>query len=322
MASIRAQVYNSLSIMLEAGVEVRKCLRTSISPARGKLRRVWEEVAEGVRQGDSLAEGMRRHPKEFAKLDVLMVEAGEASGTLSETLKRLGQWHGFRERMKKVVISGMPLPMLVLTTAALVIPFPAWFAGSISGWGYCLEVCKPLAVFFVPIGVGWAIVMYTPKTGAARKLVDRITLRIPLVGRAVKQLALSRYFRVFHTLFQAGVPVVRCAEMSADSTGNAVVRNWVRPAAEGAREGQALSEGFGREMPREYLEAWEVGEESGKLAQVTERLATMAADKAEWMIEEISKWLPRTVYAGISVWVIYNIFKIAVGAAQQIGLNT
>ncbi len=310
MASVQAAVYSNLSIMLEAGVAVRQCLGTAVSPAKGELGKAWREVAQAVWQGDGLAEAMRKHPKEFAELDVLGIEAGEVSGGLPETLKRLSQWYSFRERMKKMVISGMMLPVLVLTAAALVIPFPRWFMDKISGWGYLLAAAKPLAVLLVPMGVIWGIVRYTPKTGVLRKLVDGAALKIPLVGRAVKQLALSRYLRAFHTLFKAGLPMIRCAQTSAEVTGNAVVREWVRPGAESARAGHPVSEGFGREFPKEFLDAWLVGEESGKLEEVSERLARIAAEKAEWTISQVCKWVPILIYGLICIWLIWMIFAM------------
>ena len=253
---------------------------------------------------------MRKHPKEFAEMDVLVIEAGEVSGGLPETLKRLSQWHELCDHIKKTVISSMMLPVLVLTAAALVIPFPAWFMGGMSGWRYLLEAAKPLAVLFVPIGVIWAIVQYTPKTGVLRKVLDGMTLKVPLIGRAAKQLALSRYFRAFHTLFKAGVQVVRCADMSAEVTGNAVVREWVKPGADSARAGHPVSEGFGREVPKDFLDAWLVGEESGKLEQVTERLARIAAETAEWRISQVCKWAPILIYGLICIWMIRMIFAM------------
>ena len=83
-----------------------------------------------------------------------------------------------------------------------------------------------------------------------------------------------------------------------------------------------LIEEFGREFPKDFLDIWLVGEESGKLEQATERLGKMATEKAEWMMGEIAKWLPRLIYAIISVWMIYNILLIATGAMQQIGLHS
>ena len=77
MANIRAVVYNNLATMLEAGVPIRKSMQTAILAAKGRLRRAWKDVAEAVWQGEGLAQAMRRHPQEFALLDVMMVEAGK-----------------------------------------------------------------------------------------------------------------------------------------------------------------------------------------------------------------------------------------------------
>ena len=319
MANVQIAVYNNLSTMLEAGLPVRRCLQTAISPVKGTGRRAWEDVSQSVLAGDGLAQAMRKHPREFAQLDVLLVEAGEVSGELPETMKHLSQWYSFREQMKKLVKSGMTLPILVLIAGAFVMPFPRWFRpGGISGWEYLLRASVPLAALLVPIVAIWAIVRYTPKTGTMRKRLDGAALKIPLVGQAVKQLALSRYLRAFHTLFKAGLPIVQCAQASAEITGNAVVREWLEPGAQSARAGHPVSEGFGPEFPRDFLDVWMVGEESGKLEDAIERLAKIAAEKAEWMITRIAKWLPKLIYGIIAMWLIYNIFKMAQVRLDQI----
>jgi len=303
-------VYNNLSMMLEAGVPVRRSVRTAVSAAKGELGKAWGDVGEAVWEGDGLAEAMRRYPQVFAELDVLVIEAGEVSGELPDTLKSLSQWYEFCDRMKKRVIQGMMLPVLVLIVAGFAIPFVQWFMEKISGWGYLLEAGKPLAVLFVPVGVIWGIVRYTPKGGPLRTVLDTMTLKVPLIGRAVKELALSRYFRAFHTLFKAGIPVIRCAETSAAVTGNAVVSGWVKGAAESARMGHRLSEGFGGEFPKEFLDAWLVGEESGKLEEVSGRLAKITSEKAEWMIAEVAKWVPILIYGLVCLWMIKMIFTM------------
>ena len=310
MANIRAVVYNNLATMLEAGVPIRKSMQTAILASRGRLRRAWQDVDEAVRQGDSLSQEMRKHPREFALLDVMLTEAGEHSGNLPQAMKRLSQWYELCGRTKNMVVSAMVLPVLVLTMAAFVIPFKSWFMGEIDGVGYLLEAAKPMAVLFVPLGLIWAIVRFTPRTGVLRKLVDGLSLKIPLVGKAAKQLALSRFFRAFHTLFKAGVEVIRCVEMSADGAGNAVVRDWLLPGAQSAREGHLVSDGFGKAFPKDYLDIWQMGEESGKLEEVTERLARISTEKAEWLIAQIAKWLPKLVYAIIAIWMIKMVFTM------------
>ena len=285
---------------------------------RGRFRRAWQDVRQAVLEGEGLAEAMRKHPKEFTALDVAIVEAGEVSGDLPGSLKRLEQWHSFFASLKKTVTSGMALPVLVLIVASLVIPIVPYFMGSIDGWGYTWRVLIPLAVFFVPIAAIWGIVQGASRGGPLRIVVDWTVLKIPLLGLAIKQLAVSRYLRAFATLFKAGVPVIRCATMSAHLTGNAIVCSWVIGAASSAEQGFPLSEGFTREFPREYLEAWQIGEESGKLADVTERLAGQAEEKSLWMMEQMGKWLPKIIYAIICLWMIRWIFLMATGHVNTI----
>ncbi|NIA06338.1 MAG: hypothetical protein GWP14_01670 [Actinobacteria bacterium] len=318
MANNQLQAYHNLYLMLEAGVPILRSLEMAGKATRGRLRRAWQDVRQAVLEGEGLAEAMRKHPKEFAPLDVAIVEAGEVSGDLPGSLKRLERWYNFFASLKKTVTAEMALPVLVLIVAALVIPFPNWFLGKISDLGYLLRVLMPLAALFVPVAAIWCIVHGTNKGGPLRIIVDWTALKIPVLGRAIKQLAISRYLRAFHTLFKAGVPVIRCAQMSAQLTGNAIVSGWVKQAAETARVGYPLSEGFTREFPKEYLEAWQVGEESGKLAEVTERLAGQAEAKSLWMMEQIGKWTPKVIYAIICLWMISNIFKMATGAYSDV----
>ena len=296
--------------MLEAGVPIVRALDISAKAAGGDFRRAWRDVSQAVQQGEGLAQAMRKHPKVFAQLDVAIVEAGEVSGDLPASLRRLAQWYSFFGQMKRKVTAGMALPVIVLTAAALVAPFPSYVLKNISGSGYWCRVLIPLAVLFVPVTAVWCIMRGTNRGGPLRIALDWMALKIPVLGRAVKQLALSRYLRAFHTLFKAGVPVIRCAEMSAELTGNAIVARWVIDAARTAQEGYPLSEGFTRQFPRQYLEAWQVGEETGKLAQVTERLASQAEDRSLWMIEQIGKWLPIIIYTIVAIWIIKMILTI------------
>ena len=289
---------------------ILRSLEMSGKATRGRFRRAWQDLRGSVEQGEGLAEAMRKHPKEFAQLDVAIVEAGGISGDLPGSLRRLGRWYSFFKDMKKKVTAGMALPVIVLTAAALVAPFPSYVLKHISGLGYWCRVLIPLAVLFVPVTAVWCIMRGTNRGGPLRIALDWMALKIPVLGRAVKQLAISRYLRAFHTLFKAGVPVIRCAKMSAELTGNAVVARWVIDAARTAEEGYPLSEGFTREFPRQYLEAWQIGEESGKLAQVAERLASQAEEKSLWMIEQIGKWLPIIIYVIIAIWIVKMIFTI------------
>ena len=310
MPNYQAQAYHSLYVMLESGVPILRALELSGKTARGSLRRAWQQVRLDVQQGDGLAQAMQKHPRQFLPLDVAIVEAGEVSGNLPASLRRLEQWYNFLGDLKKKVTAGMALPVIVLFVAGFVLPFPDYFLGKISTSTYIIRAFIPLSVLVVPATALWCVVHGTSRGGPLRVIVDYIAIRIPVIGRAIKQLAFSRYLRAFATLFKAGVPVLRCATMSANLTGNAAVTRWVIGAARTAEQGFPLSEGFTRNFPREYLEAWQVGEESGKLADVAERLAGQAEQKSLWMMIQLGIWLPVVIYAIVAIWMIKMIFTM------------
>ena len=186
----------------------------------------------------------------------------------------------------------------------------SYILGGLDTTGYFIRVSIPLACLFVPIVLALVIVYFTPQTGPLRYIVDWIGIKIPIFGRAVRRLALSRYFRTFNMLFRSGVPIVESAQMAAESSGNAVVGGWVRQAPEVAKQGYPMSQGFSRDMPQEFVDAWVVGEETGDLDKVSGKLADITTEQAQDSFHNISIWAPRIIYFIIAIWMIKMIFTL------------
>ena len=307
MAFTRAQAYHNLSVLLEAGVPVARSLRSAVAGARPALRRGFSTLAEGVSAGDALAETMAKHPKIFAPLDVLLVKVGEASGGLPESLRLLSKWYAFCDRLRRIVTSELVLPLIILHAAALIGPAPGVILGHVDLGGYVAQVVGVLAFLYVPAAAVLAVVRLTPRTGLARRLLDGLTLRMPLLGPGVRRLALSRYCRVFQALYKSGVPIVECAEMSAGVTGNAVVAGWLSRGADSARAGGAVSEGFSPELPKDFLDTWRIGEESGTLDEAAGRLADVTLDAAERVFVALGIWLPRLIYFLVCLHIVVRV---------------
>lgn len=308
MAKSLALAYHNLSIMLDAGVPLLRSLNTVGSGLDLRLRRDFLKLAESASKGNPLAETMAQSPKIFNPVDVTLIRAAETSGSLPDSFKLLSQWHEFSHRIGKKMLSGMILSVLLIHATALFAPVPAFALG---GWQikvYLISVVKILSLFYIPAAIIFVILRMTPKTGPLRRLLDRLTLKIPLLGRAVYKLALSRYCWVFHMLIKAGVPITYCAEKAAAATGNVVVTNLFKPAAASAKAGRPVSDGFPPKLPMDFLEIWRVGEETGKLDDVTKRLADNNAEAAEFWFNEFARWLPRLVYFLVCLLMIYYIF--------------
>ncbi len=296
MADTRAILYHNLYLMLDAGVPILKSLRTVGSGVKGKRAKTFAEISDIVADGNSLAEAMARFPKVFDPLDVLVVEAGETSGNLSEILNDLSDWYNFRNRIKRTILSGLVLPVMIIHIAAFLIPVPLLILGGIGLSGYFRDVAQTLALLYVPAVSIWAIVHLTPRTGPLRRLLDRLVMRIPLLGRAIRRLALSRYCRTFHMLLKAGVSAGQCAEIAAEVVSNTYIADQLKGAAESARAGNLFSEGFSQKLPLDFLDVWRIGEETGALDDVTQRLARSNSEIAQLSFSELSRWVPRIVY--------------------------
>ncbi|OHB78042.1 MAG: hypothetical protein A2Z25_05140 [Planctomycetes bacterium RBG_16_55_9] len=311
MAKSFVTAYHNLSVMLEAGVPLLRSLHTVASGSESRVRKTFLALADGVSQGDPLAQTMGRHPKVFDPVDVMLIQAGETSGSLAELMGLLAKWHESSQRTLRRMRSGMLLPILILTLASFIAPVPGFVLG---GWrieSYLLAAVRILLLFWIPAGMIFLIVRKTPKTGPLRRLLDRIVLHVPLLGNAMYKLAISRYCCVFHMLCKAAVPVADCVSMAVAAAGNAVVGDMFRPAVDSVKAGESICQGFSRRLPKEFIEMWSIGEETGTLDNVTKRMAENYAEAAEFGLNEFARWFPRFVYFLICALMVYYVFRNA-----------
>ena len=308
MAKHLAMAYHNLSTMLDAGVPLLRSLNTVASGLDTRLKKAFLALADGVSQGNPLAETMSQNSKLFNPIDVMLVNTAETSGSLPELIGLLSKWHESSRRMVKKVWSGMLLPICILTIAAFVVPLPGFILGGWKVETYVFAVVQILLLFWIPAGIIILIVCKAPKTGPSRRLLDHIVLYIPVLGRAMYRLAISRYCWVFHMLCKAGVPMTNSVEMALSATGNAVVGDMFRPAAERVRAGETMGQGLSSKLPVELVEMWKIGEETGTLDEVTNRLAQQNTEAAEAWLGEFARWFPRFVYFLICLLMIYFVF--------------
>ncbi len=232
---------------------------------------------------------------------------------MSESLADLAKWYQFRIRLRGIIRSGMMLPLLLVHAAALIAPVSSLALGGWDFVGYLWDVLGILAVFYIPMLAILGVVFYTPRRGVMRRVLDGFLLYVPILGMAIRQLSLSRFCRVFSILCRAGVPVTRCMDMASRAAGNAVIMSQLSGGVDAARAGNPTSEGFSKKLPLDFLNLWQVGEETGDIDEVSSRLADSTAETAERLFEELAKWTPRLVYVFVSCIIIWQIFK---GAGQ------
>ena len=311
MSKSLAIAYHNLSNMLDAGVPVQRSLNTLTPGLEPRLQNAFLALADGVADGNPLAYTMVLHPKVFDPVDIMLVEVGEESGNLPDMIALLSRWHEMSARMLKRLISGLLMPVFVLTIAAFVFPLPGFVLGESDLKSYLLKVTGILLLFWIPAGIIVFIVRTTPRTGSARRLLDNVVLRIPVLGSAVYKLEIGRFCWAFHMLCKAGVPYSESVDMAVSVTGNLVIADLFQPAAESVKAGELMSEGFSKKLPLDLVEMWKTGEETGRLDDVSKRLADNYSEQAELWFAEFSRWFPRFVYLLICIVLIIMIFNLA-----------
>ncbi len=196
MSSKFAIIYHDLAVLLDAGLPIIKSIDTVSEGLRGHLRKSFSDISKSVSQGNTFADSMAKYPKVFARLDLMLVKSAELSGELPNCFKMLSNWYEFRNRIKGILISGLILPILIFHIMVFIVPLPSMVLGKISTTEYMMQIAKVLGLLYLLIGITLAVYHSVPNNGLFRRLLDALTLRIPILGQAVRQLSICRYCRV------------------------------------------------------------------------------------------------------------------------------
>ncbi|MHC4525351.1 MAG: type II secretion system F family protein [Planctomycetota bacterium] len=294
-------------MMLNAGMPITRVLQNV--QKRGRFGRVIAHLGDEVKQGQSLSDAVEIHKRKLAKLDVALIKVGEHTGQLAEIFNHLSEWYDFCQRIKRAMFNGALLPLIYIHMAAIVVPVPKW---AFSGWDgsvYWIGFFRVLAILYVPALILLAIFKLTPKEGVFRRILDRVLVFIPFLGKTIREIELGRYCKVFSITYRAGIPIVQCSEIAMDAVVNLVIKDCLKNAHEQVKVGNEMSMGFGSGLPAEFKELWEVGEESGDLDETSWRLGNMHAENAENRIKIMSKVVPLAFYFIIMGIMVYYIFK-------------
>lgn len=327
-----------LATLVGAGVPVVSALQSlSAQVDDPESRRVLVEIQEGVRSGMSLARAVESQPETFPELYVSMVRAGEESGTLPLSLSRLADHLEEQARTVNRVRSALTYPLLMASVAGLVIVFLLSFVvpkivGVFSHLGQALPL--PTRVLIAVSGLfaaGWWVLLLLLgglvvagrrylATSKGKRVRDSLLLRLPILGRIVQLSALSRFARTLSTMVAGGIPIDRALRIVAPVVGNAVFAERIEEAAARVVEGSSLSEALRQhaEIPPTLIQMVAVGEESGKLDYLLEKMGEAIDSEVEArlsralsLMEPVIILIMGTVVAYIVISVLLPLLEIS-----------
>ena len=248
-----------LSVMIDAGLPLVQCLDLlAREEPDKKLAEAIRYVRQDLEAGASLAEAMSRQPQAFNPLFTHMVAAGEAAGILDTIFKRLSVYIEKQAKLQSQVKSAMIYPSAVIVIAGIVVGVLLWkviptFASLFAGLNASLPLptrivirASDMFVFALPALIAGGFLgafMFRRyyATQAGRLKVDGFLLRMPLIGIILRKVAVARFCRTLSTLISAGVPILTGLEITARTSGNAVVEAAVLQARQAIERGETIS---------------------------------------------------------------------------------
>lgn len=288
--------------MIGAGLPLVQALEILSKQTENKFfATVIGEIKNNVEGGSTFAEALKKYPRIFSDLYSNMVAAGEAGGILDTILIRLSTYIEKAQSLKRKVKGAMVYPAVVISVAVLVIviimvfvvptfskmftqlggdlPAPTQliinmsnFLGGVGGL-ICLATIIGIIVFIVQF----------KRTEPGKKIIDRIILRLPVVGILLRKVAVAKFTRTLGTLISSGVPILDGLNITALTAGNKVIEKAVFEVRQGVSEGQTIAEPLSssKVFPPMVTQMISVGESTGALDNMLEKIADFYDDEVD-----------------------------------------
>ena len=328
-----------LATMMQAGVPLVQAFEIIGSGhEKPAMQKLVLSVKSSVEGGTSLAESLAKHPLYFDDLFVNLVEAGEQAGALETLLDKIANYKEKTEAIKKKIKKALFYPAAVLVvaivvTAVLLIFVIPQFESLFKGFGADLPGftrmiinlslfvrTKGIILLVLIAGVFWAFFFFKKRSRAMRQWLDRMILKLPIIGVILTKAAIARYARTLSTMFSAGVPLVEALESVAGATGNIVYEMAVLRMRDEVSTGQRLFRSMEATelFPNMVIQMIAIGEESGALDQMAAKVADFYEAEVDNAVDALSSLLEPMIMAilgilvgGLVVAMYLPIFKMA-----------
>jgi len=325
------------AVMIDAGLPVLRCLDVLSSQTKDPaLLRAQLAVIAEIESGKPLAAALNNQPQCFTELYVSMVRAAEAGGILDTILDRLATFLEKELEIRNKVKAALTYPVLVLVFATVMlnamfiivlptfsnifadldVPLPTLTAilfglAHVMRTYWYIHIAVPIIAF--AIGKKWTS---TPKGRLSR---DTILLKLPILGEVIQKIALARFARTLGTLLSSGVPLLQTIEIVSATAGNTVLANAINGCSRQIQNGRRLVEPLQESpwFPPMLTNMVEVGEETGRLAEMLEKVADFYESEVDATVKGLTSLLEPilimflgVVVGGIVLCVMVPMFQL------------
>jgi type IV pilus assembly protein PilC len=327
-----------LATMLSAGIPLVQAFEiVGNGHENAAMQKLILGIKADVEGGSALAEALAKQPLYFDDLFVNLVEAGEQAGALEGLLDKIATYKEKTEAIKKKIKKALTYPAavlavaLIVTTILLIFVIPS-FEDLFQGFGADLPGFTRAVIdlsafvrtkgFYIVIIIGAAVstfIYFQKRSRPFRHFLDRMMLKMPIIGPILQKAAIARYARTLSTMFAAGVPLVEALESVAGATGNIVYEVGVMEMRDEVATGQRLQQSMENTdlFPNMVIQMIAVGEESGSLDEMSAKVADFyeadvddAVDNLSSLLEPMIMSILGVLVGGLVVAMYLPIFKL------------
>lgn len=329
-------LYSQLADLLGSGVPLLRSIDSLIkSTVNPSLKELLREIRASIAEGQTLTDTLRQYPEVFPVLHTAMIQAGERAAFLEDVLRSLSGFIERFEELRSKVMGALIYPALLATLGTVVMVAALIFF--VPKFEPLLAATKKPLPSELLFGASWALRNYwyvvlpffaiagfglwsAFTNEAHRRKLEKWQLRIPVVGSALRLLAITRFCRILGTMLANGVPLLQALRISKDATGSHILSDRIAEATESVRDGKRLSEplAIGGFIPEQILAMITVAEESNKLHEVlvqiadtVERRTNRQVDQAVRLIEPVILCAVAAAIGFLALGLLLPIFTMA-----------
>jgi len=297
-----------LATLIGAGLPLSQSLHTVMEQTENKkLQSVVEDIVTAVEGGKSLSDAFSKHPEVFDKVFLALIAAGEASGTLDDSLRRIAAQQEKDAAIMSKIKGALTYPLIVLFVIFGVMAFMLFtvvpqveklYEDLNKTLPFLTQIMVSAADFLgqlwwlviILLGVAVYFFMQYLKTESGISFKDNLKLNVPLFGKMFRKLYMARLARTGQTLLSTGVAMLDMLRITSEAVNNTVIAGSIDRAAEKVKGGKALSTAL---QPEEYIlplvpQMIKIGEQSGKIDEMMGKTAQVYEDELDEEIRAIS----------------------------------
>jgi type IV pilus assembly protein PilC len=311
------------STMIDAGLPIIQCLDILYSQqGNATFKKMLKEIKDSVEGGATLAEALKKFPRQFDNLFVNMIAAGEAGGILDGILRRLAAYMEKAAKLKAQVKGAMTYPIVTLIIAVVVLAVILVFVIPVfeemfADFGGELPVPTQIVVamsdmvkskiIYIVIGLVLFIIAFKKsyRTERGREIVDKLLLKLPVFGDLLRKVAVAKFTRTMGTMLSSGVAILEALDIVAKTAGNKTIENAIYKVRKGIAEGRTMADPLAQSgvFPSMVCQMISVGESTGALDAMLGKIADFYDEEVDQAVENLTSLIEpfMLVFLGVTI---------------------